>query len=421
MPIGVAAMTARESGRPLGAAQAGPHARRARAAQVPAEAARAITQPDQSSSPAQRVADARAALAAAAVSGELGAWAESEALARRAVDVLDQPPDGDIADCAVVKVAAFGALGSALRAQGRYGEAETPLLASLALAQTAHDAESLIVHAATNLGVLYKYTGHFDEAEALYRRALQIVDARQGPEHVDAATLWHNLGGLEHSRGRHAQAEPAARRALTIRTHALGAGHPDVAADAAALGAILDALGRLDEAEELLRGALQTFTTLLGPCHYEVAINTNNLAAVQYRRGRIDDAETLWRQALTIKQHLLGNNHPELAATIVNLGVLASARGQTQDARTRFEHALTLLGPDITAEHPVHRAATHSLAKLAERKQTAQPRPAARPRRPLKPAARCDGARTTHEKPRALLLAELSALLHLATCTRRGP
>jgi tetratricopeptide (TPR) repeat protein len=351
----------------LAAAWAALDARLPRAAQAPAQAALAIAQAGGCSSLVQRVALARAVLAVAGVCGGLGDWGEAEAFARRAVDVVDRGPDGGSAECVAVVVAALGALGEALRAQGRYREAEVSLRAGLALAERAPNNELLIVQAANNLAVLYKYTARFDEAEALYRRTLQIVEARRGPDHLDAATLWHNLGGLEHSRGRHAQAEPAARRAVQIRTHALGGAHPDVAADAAALGAILDALGRLDEAEDLLRSALQTFTTLLGPCHYEVAINANNLAALQYRRGRLDDAEALWRQALTIKVQLLGEDHPELAATIVNLGVLAAAHGHQQEARARFEQALKLLGRDMSTEHPVHRAASQSLAKLAHK------------------------------------------------------
>jgi tetratricopeptide (TPR) repeat protein len=361
------AIAGSEFERLLAAVQAGLDARRPREAQAPAEAALAIAQPGAWSSLAQRLALARALLAVGAVRAQLADWGDAEGLARRAVGLLDERADAEIADGVVVRVAALGALGEALRAQGRYIDAEVSLRASLELAEGAHESELLIVQAANNLAVLYKYTARFDEAETLYRRALAIVDARRGPDHVDAATLWHNLAGLDHSRGRHAQAEPAARRGVEIRTRALGPAHPDVAADNAALGAILDALGRLDEAEQLLRGALQTFTALLGADHYEVAINANNLAAVQYRRGRLDDAEALWRQALSTKERLLGAHHPELAATIVNLGVLAQARGQDRRARAHFEQALQLLGSDVPADHPVHRAATQSLAKLTTR------------------------------------------------------
>jgi tetratricopeptide (TPR) repeat protein len=369
--VSVSVAAGSEFERLLSAAQAGLAARCPREAQAPAEAALAIAQAGQSSSLASRTALARAALAVAGVRGQLGDWGEAETLARRAVAGLDAGPDGGIADCAVEGVAALGALGEALRAQGRYAEAEASLRDSLVHAESAQDGELLIVQAANGLAVLYKYTARFDEAEALYRRALDIVDARRAPRHVDAATLWHNLAGLDHSRGRHARAEPAARRAVEIRTRALGAVHPDVAADAAALGAILDALGRVDEAEELIRSALETFTTLLGPCHYEVAINTNNLAALQYRRGRIDDAEALWHQALTTSRNssekTIRNSRPRSSTS-----ASSPPRGRDDDARTHFERALELLGHGIAQEHPVHRVAIQSLAKLAERapKQT---------------------------------------------------
>jgi hypothetical protein len=54
---------------------------------------------------------------------------------------------------------------------------------------------------------LCRYSGRFDEAERLYRRALAIMEKALGPEHVEVATLYHNLGGLEFSRGRYAPGE----------------------------------------------------------------------------------------------------------------------------------------------------------------------------------------------------------------------
>src|SRR4051794_15704946 len=55
-----------------------------------------------------------------------------------------------------------------------------------------------------SLGRVYKYTGRFEDADALYHRALALVEQSLGPDHPEAATLCHNLGGLEHARGRHA-------------------------------------------------------------------------------------------------------------------------------------------------------------------------------------------------------------------------
>ncbi len=56
--------------------------------------------------------------------------------------------------------------------------------------------------------VATKYTGHFDTAYQLYRRALRIAIDTLGPNHTDVASIYHNLGGLEHARGRFRRGEP---------------------------------------------------------------------------------------------------------------------------------------------------------------------------------------------------------------------
>jgi hypothetical protein len=40
-----------------------------------------------------------------------------------------------------------------------------------------------------DLAVVYKYAGHDDDAEALYRRALAAIEATVGTDHVEAATM----------------------------------------------------------------------------------------------------------------------------------------------------------------------------------------------------------------------------------------
>lgn len=120
---------------------------------------------------------------------------------------------------------------------------------------------------ACRLAGILRDQGRYDEAERLYFRALDLIDAAVGHDDIQAASLYHNLGGLEHARGRAALGEPPARWGLKIRERALGADHPHVAADKAALAAILDAQGRYDEAEELYRQALAVFERVYGPEH----------------------------------------------------------------------------------------------------------------------------------------------------------
>ena len=80
--------------------------------------------------------------------------------------------------------------------------------------------------------------GSYDEAEALYRNALDLVDEAVGHDHLEAACLYRKLAELEHARGRTAEAEALARWGLRIRERELGPDHPDVAADRAALASL---------------------------------------------------------------------------------------------------------------------------------------------------------------------------------------
>jgi tetratricopeptide (TPR) repeat protein len=98
-----------------------------------------------------------------------------------------------------------------------------------------------------DLGVLFKYTGRFDEAAELYEAALQVQAMRSRARTPGVATVLHNIGGLAHAAGRPAEGEAPAREALAIRRKALGFDHPDTAAEAAALAGILIALDRDDE------------------------------------------------------------------------------------------------------------------------------------------------------------------------------
>ena len=58
--------------------------------------------------------------------------------------------------------------------------------------------------------------GKYDEAEALYRRALGLFEHALGPEHYEVAITCNNLAALSHTRGDNAEAESLYQRALAI-------------------------------------------------------------------------------------------------------------------------------------------------------------------------------------------------------------
>ncbi len=276
----------------------------------------------------------------------------AEASARRSVDIMrrvrEQAGGEDIDR---LYVHSLTALGDVVRIRGRYDEAEPYLREAIAMGEPSLGGEDADVLTALNsLAVLYKYNGRFDEAAALYQRALGAAE-KAGAEDESLATLLHNIGGLEHARGNYAAGEPPARRSVELRERALGPDHPHVAADLAALAAIVDGQGRHDEAETMYERALSIFERTYGPDHYEIAVNLNNLAGVRHAQGRKADAEALYRRALAIKETLLGSDHPDVALSLNNLALLLEG-DRAAEAGPLYQRALEIFASRLDARHP---------------------------------------------------------------------
>lgn len=68
------------------------------------------------------------------------------------------------------------------------------------------------------LANLYKVEGRTTEAEALYRRALEIREKKLSPLHPDIAETLSDYAGLLRATGRAAEAEKMEERVKAIRT-----------------------------------------------------------------------------------------------------------------------------------------------------------------------------------------------------------
>jgi tetratricopeptide (TPR) repeat protein len=78
-----------------------------------------------------------------------------------------------------------------------------------------------------NLAYLYQSQGRYDEAEPLYRQALELRRELLGERHPQVATSLNNLAGLYESQGRYDEAEPLYLEALAMLAQAVGTDHPN--------------------------------------------------------------------------------------------------------------------------------------------------------------------------------------------------
>ena len=77
-----------------------------------------------------------------------------------------------------------------------------------------------------DLAILLNDQGNVNEAEILYRRALETREQTLGLEHPDTLTSVNDLGTFLMKQGKLAEAEPLLQRAVEGRKRTLGANHP---------------------------------------------------------------------------------------------------------------------------------------------------------------------------------------------------
>lgn len=130
---------------------------------------------------------------------ELGAHGEAEAHHRRAAGIMGALPSQPDVLLRLRVQAALGLAGN-LRRQGRYAEAERVYLAACDDAAATWTALEMVpLH--NELGVLYKFAGRFDDAQARYAIVRAVLEDAYGAGHPVLGAVWHNLAGLAHSRG----------------------------------------------------------------------------------------------------------------------------------------------------------------------------------------------------------------------------
>jgi len=202
-----------------------------------------------------------------------------------------------------------------------------------------------------NLGNMLNEMGRLQEAEASYRRALQL--------NPDAPGTHYNLAIVCTAMGRKAEAMTCYRRALCY--------FPDFAEAHDNLGILIHEDKRLDEAEKCYRHALA-----IRPDFFEAYINLGKLSK---ENGKADEAEQFYIQALRINPNLpeAHNNlgslfreskrlelaqfaytnalilRPEYDSALSNIGHVYQEMGRPEEAEVGFRRALAIRADNADA------------------------------------------------------------------------
>jgi CHAT domain-containing protein len=186
-----------------------------------------------------------------------------------------------------------------------------------------------------NLAGLYQEQGRYDEAEPLYREALEGMREALGPRHPDTLVSLNNLAVVYDVQGRYGDAEPLYREALEGMREVRGSRHPDTVVSLNNLAFVYQTMGRYGEAEPLYLEALQTGREVLGPRHPRTLATQRNMVAFLVTQNRRAEAVGMLQQ---MESNLLGWIGQELYSTEAG-----TVRRQLVSSQATFQDAVLSL------------------------------------------------------------------------------
>ena len=182
--------------------------------------------------------------------------------------------------------------------------------------------------------------GRYEEAERLFVRAVDVLEAEIGEEHPALATLRTNLGAVLLEAGHLARAERHFRESLRVRSEVLPADHPNLAISWSYVALAAASRGELEEAEACYHRALRIFRAAVGPKHYNVGAALALLGALYVDSGRWDEADDVLAEAAAIWEELDLRDSYNAILVRSEQARAAAARGNWDEAVVRAREVL---------------------------------------------------------------------------------
>ncbi len=271
----------------------------------------------------------------------------AEQLIRSGTAIAERQSPPDVQTLA----ADLSAEGSLLDSEGKHKEAVPILQRAVQLASQGGGQTPELAAALVSLASSEFYLGHYDESDALNRRALRVYQNNYGDGYPLTAEIYINLAASEYNRGRYLAAERLDRRAHDIYERWYGNTHPEVASSLTYIAQALVGENRLDDARATLLEALAILQQVYGPVHYRVAIALNELGSLDYQADRYDQAEGNLTHAAQMFRQVYGNKHEFLAIALSNLGNVYIAKKQYVSAERVLREAIQIESGNLPPDH----------------------------------------------------------------------
>lgn len=175
----------------------------------------------------------------------------------------------------------------------RYADAEPVYKRALAIIEQHGEGSSELVDTLDRLGWVSLKQGKFEQADSLYRKALQVRTELLGPEHIDLASSYMHLGHLDVVQGNHREAIAHLEAALPIVEKAYGPKHAQVGNILEQLAVCFYESKDYGRAEPLFWQAFIVMKEYMDLTSFELVSLMSKLADLYNKTGKIAQADSV--------------------------------------------------------------------------------------------------------------------------------
>jgi tetratricopeptide (TPR) repeat protein len=162
----------------------------------------------------------------------------------------------------------------------------------------------------STLGRTYLALGLLDSGEIHLRRAFELNEQFNGPEHKQTLGAMDELTMLLLRLDQLDEAEANLRKLIKTRERLYGHDALVTIMTIEGLGVLMKGLGRFDESEECYLVALEAKQRINGPEHVETLLTMDNIAKLHMAQGRFEESNESLERIIEIRERVWGPDHP---------------------------------------------------------------------------------------------------------------
>ena len=229
-------------------------------------------------------------------------------------------------------------LGALLYKTGHFNQAEE--LFKTLLVQTSDETEK--AGHCNNLGCLKVCQTDYEKAIWYYKTGLEFVERTSPPDQLALISFYNNIGGVYTYMKEWPKALSFYEKGLAIGRKNLPPTHPNLAHCYNNIGIVYEDMSEYSKAFSYYEKSLEVRKQSLPSNHPDLAVSYNNISAMCRKMGEYLKAYRYLKKSLEIRQKTLPPEHPDFANAYMNIGTVCNSLGRYTEAISFYQKALKI-------------------------------------------------------------------------------